>query len=123
MFDGVIDSRQVSGRARASTSGARTRRTSERDTEVARLQEAIRQQQEYQRQQHEFFAQQQAFLQVCFSNRINLNPASSEILTYILLSQSIANSGTTRDTSTDDANATSTSPVYLATASTPAGME
>lgn len=77
MFPGLIDSRQVRA---GSTSGTRSRRrTSERDAEVANLQEQLRQQEEIQkaqqealRQQQEYFAaqiaQQQAMIQVRLDN-------------------------------------------------------
>lgn len=80
MFNGVIDSRQVTGaRSRSSSSqsssGRSRRRPSENDLEVARLQDAIRQQQAYQESQREYtratneyyaaqLAQQQMLLQV-----------------------------------------------------------
>jgi hypothetical protein len=79
MFDGVIDSRQLRrARSRSSSqpsSSSSSTRATERDLEVARLQEALRQQQEFQerqmawqRSQSEYYAaqlaQQQQFLQV-----------------------------------------------------------
>jgi hypothetical protein len=69
MFDGVIDSRQVRAqRAGSSRSSSRsTRRSSEHDIEVTRLQEALRQRDEYYKVQQDNaaeFAQQLALLQV-----------------------------------------------------------